>query len=422
MPAIRRTEPWEVMLREEVSGLAAGWTVREHRGKVKLVVRLPGQRMESTTLPFPWAKASMGDAYTRLRNIYVHWSNGHGLRAAAELAEGKAPSTRLDWSQAARRFQEQKRNHGNHIKEGTWLHAYEPVISMTVELMGSSRPPANPEDLLDACIRDWTPGSRMRQIRAQSLAQFLNHCVQREHFPDLWLPPADLKRHVGRRDASVTISMKGDPFSTDQQILDLLQQFPKHQSARRWHDALQLLAELGLRPIELLHLSVRTDAQSGEPYWWCAYQKRSGGGDTQARRVFPLALEDASGRLQEWSLLERWQAGDITLPPLRSGNGAGDSFGTYLSRQQAWVEMRDQMASEKRRLVPYSFRHTYSLRGHRRGIDAGAMAHSMGHSLEVHLRSYPWASASNTAAAFAMASRRHSPFEARRPEDALKSG
>jgi hypothetical protein len=138
------------MLREEVSGLAAGWTVREHRGKVKLVVRLPGQRMESTTLPFPWAKASMGDAYTRLRNIYVHWSNGHGLRAAAELAEGKAPSTRLDWSQAARRFQEQKRNHGNHIKEGTWLHAYEPVISMTVELMGSSRPPANPEDLLDA--------------------------------------------------------------------------------------------------------------------------------------------------------------------------------------------------------------------------------------------------------------------------------
>jgi hypothetical protein len=28
----------------------------------------------------------------------------------------------------------------------------------------------------------------------------------------------------------------------------------------------------------------------------------------------------------------------------------------------------------------------------------------MGHSLEVHLRSYPWASASNTAAAFARAS------------------
>jgi len=408
MPVVRRNEPWEVMFREEVSGLASGWTVREHRGKVKLVVRRPDQGMESITLPYPWAKASMGDAYTRLRNIYVHWSEGYGLRAAAELVDGKAPSTLLDWSKAAVRFQEQKRHHGNHIKEATWVHAYEPVVSMAVELLSGPRPPSNPADLLDVCIRDWPSGSRMRQIRAQSLAQFLRHCVQREHFPDLWLPPPDLKLHVGRRDASVTRRQKGDAFSSDQQIVELLSTLPRDPSGKRWHDALQILAELGLRPIELLHLSVRLDEQSGEPYWWCGYQKRSGGGDTEARRVFPLPLEGGDGRLQEWSLLERWQAGEISLPPLRSGNGAGDSFGTYLNRQKGWVELREQMELQQRRIVPYSFRHTYSLRGHRRGIDAGAMAHSMGHSLEVHLRSYPWASASNTAAAFAQAAMRHS--------------
>lgn len=49
---------------------------------------------------------------------------------------------------------------------------------------------------------------------------------------------------------------------------------------------------------------MRTDAQSGEPYWWCGYQKRSGGGDTETRRVFPLPLEGLSGRLREWALLE----------------------------------------------------------------------------------------------------------------------
>ena len=222
MPVVRRNEPWEVMFREEVSGLASGWTVREHRGKVKLVVRHPAQGMESITLPFPWAKASMGDAYTRLRNIYVHWSEGYGLRAAAELADGKAPSTLLNWSKAAVVFQEQKRHHGNHIKEATWLHAYEPVVSMAVELLSGARPPSNPADLLDVCIRDWPSGSRMRQIRAQSLAQFLRHCVQREHFPDLWLPPPELKLHVGRRDASVTRRQKGDAFSSDQQIVNLL--------------------------------------------------------------------------------------------------------------------------------------------------------------------------------------------------------
>ncbi|QPN64081.1 hypothetical protein [Synechococcus sp. CBW1004] len=33
-------------------------------------------------------------------------------------------------------------------------------------------------------------------------------------------------------------------------------------------------------------------------------------------------------------------------------------------------------------------------------LDAGSAARSMGHSLEVHLRSYPWASAAGTEAAF----------------------
>jgi integrase len=404
MPVVKRAQSWELLFREEASSLASSWTVREHRGKVKLVVRAPGASMETVTLPFAWEKSSMGDAYTRLRNIYVHWSEGHSLRAAADLADGKSPSTVLNWSQAAVHFQDQKRNHGNHIKEATWNHAYEPVVSMAVGLLNGRKPPGNPADLMDACIRDWAPGSRMRQIRAQSLAQFLSHCVQRGKFPEVWLPPADLKRHVGRRDATVTRAQKGDPFASDQQILDLLAQLPTDSAAQRWVDALKLLAELGLRPIELLYLSVRIDDATGDPYWWCSYQKRSGGGDTAERRVFPLVLDGGEGSRPDWQLLERWQAGDIVLPPLRSGNGAGDSFGTYLNRQQAWIQLRAACEQGGRRIVPYSFRHTYSLRGHRRGIDAGAMAHSMGHSLEVHLRSYPWASASNTAAAFARAS------------------
>jgi hypothetical protein len=67
------------------------------------------------------------------------------------------------------------------------------------------------------------------------------------------------------------------------------------------------------------------------------------------------------------------------------------------------------MAAEGKRAVPYSCRDSYSLRGHRLDIDAGAMAHGMGHSLEVHLRSYPWASASNTAAAFERVGSNRSP-------------
>jgi len=400
MPKVKRLQAWEALFRDEVSGISSGWNVREDYGKVRLVVRIPGAPMESVTLPFTWEKASMGDAYTRLRNIYVHWSEGHSLRSAAEIAAGKAPSTVLDWRQAAVHFREQKLLHGNHIKENTWAHGYEPVVSMAVELLGGSRPPSCPVDLLDACIRDWAPGSRMRQIRAQSLAQFLTHCVRRERFPDLWLPPADIKRHVGRRNNASLPSRKGDAFPTDHHVVDLLANLPGDEPGRRWRDALMLLAELGLRPGELLHLSVRLDETTREPHWWCNYRKRSGGGDTEPRRVFPLPLESSDGEVQRWKLLERWQAGLIELPPLSSRNGAGEAFATYLKRQSGWRSIREQMAAEGKRAVPYSFRHSYSLRGHRLGIDPGAMAHSMGHSLEVHLRSYPWASASNTAAAF----------------------
>ena len=50
---------------------------------------------------------------------------------------------------------------------------------------------------------------------------------------------------------------------------------------------------------------------------------------------------------------------------------------------------------------PYSLRHPYSFRGHQRGIDNGSIALAMGHLIEVHCRSYPWATEAGAAAAFA---------------------
>ena len=98
--------------------------------------------------------------------------------------------------------------------------------------------------------------------------------------------------------------------------------------------------------------------------------------------------------------MQRWQTNLIELPPLSSGNSPADCIKTYLSRQQSWKSLKELMAANAQRAVPYSFRHSYSLRGHQRGIDAGSMAQAMGHSFEVHCRSYPWASEAGTVAAF----------------------
>jgi integrase len=404
VPRVSYDEPWETTLRSAVrASTAKGWSVREQRGGVRLLNRRPGGEMESIVLPFPWSQAQMPAILARVRNIYVLTLEGHSLQQAAAIADGKAPQRQTSWSQAAESFRRQKLEHGSAIKPGTWASQYEPVVQMALQLLEGPRPPLNAVELLDACVRDWAPGSRTRQLRAQSLAQFLRHCIEREHFPDGWQPPSDLRPHVGRPSADVVAGRrKGDPL-TDLEILMLLDGLPKDPVGLRWADALRLMAELGLRPIELKHLSVRLEPRSGQPLWWCTYRKRTGGGMTEPRWIHPLPLTDWDGRRQQWNLLERWKAGLIELPPLGNVPNASDALGTYLKRQKAWQALRERLAARGERAVPYSFRHGYSLRAHQLGIDAGSVARSMGHSFEVHCRSYPWASDSGTAMAFARA-------------------
>jgi integrase len=402
VPEVRRGQSWEAALREGVrSSTAAGWTLREQRGGVRLEVRRTGHSRLSVVLPFAWARTDVGPILARVRNIYLHTLQGHDLRDAAAIAEGRGPQRHDSWAEALQHFRLQKLEHGGAISPTTWAKKYAPVLELAVKLLEGPRRPPDSASLLDACLRGWAPGSRMRQIRAQSLAQFLRHCVERERFPESWRPPADLRPHIGISAAATAPGhRKGDPFN-DLEVLQLLDALPTDPAGRRWADAVRLLAELGLRPIELQHIGVRTDPSSGQALWWCSYRKRSGGGMTAPRWVHPLPLSDWDGRRQDWRLLERWSAGAIELPPLGGGPGAADAIGTYLKRQRGWGELRERLAARGERAVPYSFRHGYSLRGHQLGVDAGSMARSMGHSLEVHLRSYPWSSGSSTAAAFA---------------------
>ena len=402
MPRVTRSESWETSLRDAVrTSTARGWSVREQRGGVRLLIRHRGGGMDSVVLPFPWSRLEVGSILARVRNIYLHTLQGHDLRDAAAIAEGRGPQRQDSWAEALQHFRLQKLEHGGAISPTTWAKKYAPVLELAVKLLEGPRRPPDSASLLDACLRGWPPGSRMRQIRAQSLAQFLRHCVERERFPESWRPPADLRPHIGISAAATAPGhRKGDPFN-DLEVLQLLDALPTDPAGRRWADAVRLLAELGLRPIELQHIGVRTDPSSGQALWWCSYRKRSGGGMTAPRWVHPLPLSDWDGRRQDWRLLERWSAGAIELPPLGGGPGAADAIGTYLKRQRGWGELRERLAARGERAVPYSFRHGYSLRGHQLGVDAGSMARSMGHSLEVHLRSYPWSSGSSTAAAFA---------------------
>jgi integrase len=400
MPRAVAQANWHESLQADVRALAVGWSVKERKGKVFLRVRQADQPEVSVTLPFEWIASSKGDAYTRVRNIYKLVGEGYSLKQAALVADGKAPklTEQQDWTGALERFKQQKLSHGTVIKPATWEAKYLPVLSDAVALLTGRKPPTTPAELIDRCIRAWDPGSRTRQERARNLAQFLRYCVAREQVPAIWQPPIDLKDAIGRKPADAR-SQKSDPI-TDQQIINLIASLPDDAAGQRWADVIRLMAELGLRPVELLHLSVRTDPKTGESYWWCSYEKRAGGGVTKPRRLYPLPLQSCDDELLQWNLLKRWQANLIELPSLRSGNGAADAIATYLNRREGWRSLRAQLEGNSQRLSCYSFRHGYSVRGHQRGIDNGSMALAMGHSIEVHCRSYPWATEAGASAAF----------------------
>ena len=392
---VRKSGGWHEKFQIDIKEIAKGWSVQDHRGKVLLKVRVKGEKAQSVKLDFLWERGASKQAEIRIRNIYNLTLEGHDLKTASKIADGKAPKIERDWTQCLKNFQQFKTQHENAITEKTFNHDYSSVLIQAVSLLESINPPTNPPDLIDLCIRDWKPGTATRKRRTNNLCQFLEYCVTRENAPASWLPPKDRKIHIGRKTANAK-TQKKDPI-TDQEILTLIEQIESTAAGVKWANALKLIAEYGLRPVEIKHLHVRTDNKTNEEYLWCSYEKRSGGGITKPRRLEPLPIENT-----QWNLLPLLKIGRLELPSLTAkGNGVAELITKYLNRRSCWASLKAKVESRNEQLGTYSLRHSYSVRGHSKyGIDSGAMSNAMGHSLECHLREYPFATTSTTESTF----------------------
>mgnify|MGYP005680361821 FL=1 len=88
------------------------------------------------------------------------------------------------------------------------------------------------------------------------------------------------------------------------------------------------------------------------------------------------------------------------MPDCKTVEGVGDQMGKWLKQKAGWISLKALMAKRGESLGCYSFRHSYSLRGHQLGIDAGSVADAMGHTLRTHLESYDYAKTTTTKKAF----------------------
>ncbi|WP_115025148.1 site-specific integrase [Synechococcus sp. UW69] len=373
MPRVVDAAPWIKPFRDLVrTSCGAGWKVRNARGRMRLEVQDHG----SVMLIYPWSQEGASSALPRIQQIFKRWNGGQiTLAAAAQKADTASSHQKLDFNQLFEKYREFVPNAG----DTTWRYNYLPVLK-NLRVCFEGKPPVDGEALAMECLKQWEQGSRMRQTSRQKLYGFLNWAVQRGHLKPIYSPPASLPE---------TLKPKriGYPLS-DAQLLQLLDNLPAGEVHDRWRFAIQLCAVYGLRPEELRHLRIKDGVSGAE--LWTIYQKSMGGtkgAKTEPRRLHPLLLREADGSAIDWKLQARLQVGE-KLPPLNREGDGGQALNQYLRRRNVWMMLRDEAEHQGEQLTPYSFRHRYAKGMHAANVPIANICEAMGHTIEVHLKSY----------------------------------
>ena len=373
MPRLSQTEPWIKPFRQQIAATCGdSWYVRNNRGRIRLEVRDAG----TVSLPYEWTARGSALALPRIQQIFKRWNGGQiTLAAAAQNADTSSSHQKLDFNELLAKYRAFVPNAG----DKTWQYNYLPVLKNCATAF-KDRPPVDGEALAMQCLKQWEQGSRMRQTSRQKLYGFLNWAVQRGHLKPIYAPPATLPEVLKPKRV-------GYPL-TDAQILQLLDNLPEGEAHDRWRFAIQLCAVYGLRPEELRHLRIKDGANGAE--LWTIYQKSMGGtkgAKTEPRRLHPLLVRDADGSAIDWNLQARLQVGEA-LPPLNRDGDGGQAINQYLRRRKVWMSLRDEAEHLGEQLTPYSFRHRYAKGMHAANIPIANISEAMGHTIEVHLKSY----------------------------------
>ena len=373
MPRVSQTEPWIKPFRRQIAATCGeSWYVRNNRGRIRLEVRDAG----TISLEYDWTERGSALALPRIQQIFKRWANGQiTLANAAQIADTSSSHQKLNINQLIDKYRQFVPSAG----DTTWKYNYLPVLKNCAKAF-SDRPPVDGEVLCLACLKQWEQGSRMRQTSRQKLYGFLNWAVQRGHLKPIYSPPVTLPEVLKPKRV-------GYPLS-DAQILQLLDNLPIGDIHNRWRFAIQLCAVYGLRPEELRYLRIKDGKDGAE--LWTIYQKSMGGtkgAKTEPRRLHPLLVRDADGSAINWNLQSRLQLGE-KLPPLNSEGNGSEALSRYLRRRAVWLSMREDAKQQGEQLTPYSFRHRYAKGMHAANIPIANISDAMGHTIEVHLKSY----------------------------------
>ena len=397
-----RAEDWESGFRAAVRAGRQGWTVNNKSGRIQLKIRLGKLPQQTKTLPLPWAPQSQAAALQLIGRIYqLVEGNQETLQRATEICIGASDTMApaRSWPEIADSLRDALQSGRNEILDKTWETNYAPYIKEALRLLGSNKPPRDGHELLKQTLQKWTGKPPSRSACCIAIRNLIDHGISRFRLESCWqidrATIKELKGKPSRKRIKATLD--------DEELLYLIQGINARNS--RWANVFRLLALFGLRPIELQHIQPKTKGD-GSLGLWCSYEKNCGGALTDPRWLEPCWIRNHSGEIERWNLIGAIHAGLLELPVGNEGQTRllnGHYVEQFLKHQPEWQELKAKASARGEWLRPYTFRDSYSLRCHRYGIEVGAVAMAMGHSLAVHSSSYRWASHATTSDAFAKA-------------------
>jgi integrase len=376
-----------------------GWSVTNSNGKIRLQLRRSGEKAQGVTLPLDWEKSAVAKATQLIARIYKSVEGQQQtLRGALEgiVAGSDTMRTGTNWSAVEEGLKCALMDGRNEIKASTWRDNYQPYIQEALRLLAERNPPNDGHELLRRTLEKWQGKAASRAACCIAVRNLTDHAIARHRAPACWrIDIASIKELRGKAPKKrVKAALE------DSEIIYLIDGIQGRNP--RWANVLRILALYGLRPIELQHIQAK-HREDGTLALWCAYQKNCGGQLTDPRWIEPCPVKDGTGNPQHWNLAGAMAAGLLELPLGSDGRPRelnGHYVEQFLRRQPEWRELLSRCEARGEWLRGYTFRDSYSLRCHRYGIEVGAVASSMGHSVAVHSGSYRWASEATTAAAF----------------------
>ena len=390
-----RKQSWERSL--QATAHWRGWGLSDHYGKVRLKLQFPpgaGIANASATLPYSWEPASIGPVQGILTRIYGPvMEGGVTLKAAIDdvlaISDHKSQEVVTPWSGIVNAFKDYKLTQGNRIAETTFDSSYGRYLSvalvhlqgrkaaqtgkeLTQRVLAHQRTNQKPGVKQGEALTPWIEMPKSRLECCLAIKKFVEFAVADHRQPQAFLISEkdylELRGADGKRKKKAVL--------TDDEVMELIQLLPES-----WGNVVKISRVFGVRPWEISFIK-RANNDDGEHQLRVikgkTFTTRSGvKEETEPRWLEPVPVNGTT-----FDLVQNWD--HLSLPLTVSGK----TLGAFLRRLPYWQQLVGEYEARGEWLRPYSFRDTFSVRAHGYGIEDTMIAAALGHTVEVHHRSY----------------------------------